>query len=109
MAVQDWSADPNQNTSVDGINIAENCPAQNMNNAIRAVMASVRVMYNGIPNGDAYVTKTNAIFLSQPTFQGRGAFLHHNDPANSSGRVFIQAAGGTAPAGMTNGDILLEY
>lgn len=42
MPVQDWSAVADENTSIDGINIAEHCPAKNINNAIRSVMASVK-------------------------------------------------------------------
>ena len=40
--VSDWSAVADENTSIDGINIAEHCPAKNINNAIRSVMASVK-------------------------------------------------------------------
>ncbi|WP_387425136.1 hypothetical protein [Sphingomonas melonis] len=107
--VETWSTDPDLNGTIGGINIAENCPAANINNSLRYVAAAVRVFYNGVPNGDAYVTKNGGVFLTQPTFSGRGAFLHHNDPLNASGRIFIQAAGGSAPAGMQNGDFLLEY
>jgi hypothetical protein len=42
MPVHDWSAVADENTTIDGINIAEHCPAKNMNNAIRSVMASVK-------------------------------------------------------------------
>lgn len=42
MPVQDWSATADENTTVDGINIAEHCPAKNMNNALRAVMAALK-------------------------------------------------------------------
>lgn len=36
-----WSATPGSNTLVDGINIAEGCPAGNVNNALRSIMALV--------------------------------------------------------------------
>nr|DAH15121.1 MAG TPA: tail collar domain [Caudoviricetes sp.] len=42
MSVSDWSATADENTTVDGINIAEHCPAKNINNAIRSVMAAVK-------------------------------------------------------------------
>ncbi len=42
MPVQDWSATADENTTVDGINIAEHCPAKNINNAIRSVMAALK-------------------------------------------------------------------
>ena len=51
MSVSDWSATADENTSIDGINIAEHCPAKNINNAIRSVMASVK-------NNDASVVHT---------------------------------------------------
>ena len=41
MSVSDWSTNADENTSIDGINIAEHCPAKNMNDALRAVMADL--------------------------------------------------------------------
>jgi hypothetical protein len=40
--VADWDATAANNTDIDGINIAENCPAQNINNAIRTFMAQIK-------------------------------------------------------------------
>src|SRR3546814_11468392 len=42
MAISDWSPTASNNSDIDGINIAEECAAGNLNNAIRAVMAAVR-------------------------------------------------------------------
>lgn len=106
MAVSDWSANAALNTSVDGINIAEQCAAGNMNAMGRAIMANVRVMYDNLPVVSTLVTKTGGVFTGNPTFSGRGGYAHHNDPANTSGRIFIQATGGSAPSGMANGDFL---
>ncbi|MEJ7933674.1 hypothetical protein WG907_05285 [Sphingobium sp. AN558] len=41
MAFTDWSTNPNDNTSIAGINIGENCPAGNINNALREMMAQL--------------------------------------------------------------------
>lgn len=38
----DWSTTAGSNGTVDGINIAEGCPAGNLNNAARSIMALVR-------------------------------------------------------------------
>lgn len=46
MAVSDWSTNAASNTTVGAVNIAENCPAANLNNAIREVMAQIRA-YTG--------------------------------------------------------------
>lgn len=42
MSVSDWSANADENTTIDGIDIAEHCPAKNMNDALRAVMAALK-------------------------------------------------------------------
>jgi hypothetical protein len=41
-----WSTTPGSNTTVDGVNIAENCSPGGINNAIRAVMSGVRELYD---------------------------------------------------------------
>lgn len=48
MALEDWVGTAASNTTVGGVNIAENCPAAGINNAIRAMMADVA---NGINIG----------------------------------------------------------
>ncbi len=42
MAVKDYSASPELNVSISGINIAEGCPPSGINNAIRQLMADVK-------------------------------------------------------------------
>jgi len=108
MSVADWDITPDYNVTVNGINIAEGCPAGNINGAIRAIMASVKVMYGDLPSAATLVPKTGAIFTDQPRVASRGAILHHSDPALGSGRIFIQVEGGSVPLGMTNGDLLIE-
>lgn len=52
MSVSDWSATADENTTVDGINIAEHCPAKNMNDALRAVMAAVKAKCDALDSTD---------------------------------------------------------
>ena len=52
MSVSDWSATADENTSIDGINIAEHCPAKNMNDALRAVMASLKTKCDALDDTD---------------------------------------------------------
>lgn len=108
MAVQDYSATPAANVTINGINIAEGCAPGNINDAVRSLMADIRVMYNGIPSTANFMPKSGGAFTANPTYQGRGGYLHHNDPANTGGRVFIQAIGGAVPT-MVDGDFLLEW
>lgn len=109
VSVADWNATPDLNITVNGINIAEGCPAANLNGALRAVMAGVRNLYDNLPTASNYILKDGSVsFTGQPLFSGRGAFLHHSNSANASGKVFVQASGGAVPS-MADGDILIEY
>ena len=110
MAVADWSVTPASNLSISGIDISEGCAPGNINDAIRTMMADVKTFSNALPSTDTYLTKSAAVFTgTQPTYTGRGAYLHYNSSSFASGRVFFQAAGGSVPTGMVAGDVLLEY
>lgn len=109
MPVTDYSTTPASNTAISGINIAEGCPAANINDFARTIMADVRVMYNNLPDTTTLQTKAAAVFSgTQPIYTGRGAYTHWNSASYTSGRIYIQATGGAAPA-LSSGDWLLEY
>lgn len=110
MAFSDYSTTPSANTSIGGSNVAEGCPPGNVNDALRQLAADGKQLANDL---DAIDLSEKAdldapAFTGQPTFTGKGAFLYHTNAANLSGRIFIQAAGGTAPS-LSNGDLLFEY
>lgn len=110
MAVSDYSTTPGSNIAISGTSIAEGCPPGNLNNGFRQLMADVRVMYDNLPATSTFQTKAAAVFSgTQPIYTGRGAYLHHNSSSFASGRIFVQATGGSTPSGMVSGDILLEY
>ena len=46
MAVSDYNTNPDLNTTISGINIAEGCPPSGINNAIRQLMADVKTESN---------------------------------------------------------------
>jgi selenophosphate synthetase-related protein len=50
--ISQWDTNPANNTDVGGINIAENCPPANINNAIREVMSQVKNFQDG-SSGDS--------------------------------------------------------
>ena len=110
MAVTDYSVTPALNVTISGTSIAEGCPPGNLNNAVRQMMADVRVMYNGLPSTAGLVPANNAVFNTvQPTFSGRGAFAHHIDSGNSSFRVSVLPDGSANPAAPSNGDMVFFY
>lgn len=109
MGVQHYSTNPDNNTSISGTSVAEGCPAGNINNAFRQMMADIAVMYAAIPSAATFVTKTGGVFTGNPTFNGAGGYLFHASSANTGGRITIQPSGGPAPAAPQNGDLWGEY
>jgi len=110
MPVVDYSTTPSSNSYLGTIDLRENqMQVDDVNDAFRQLMADIRVFYNSVPVGTDYVAKTGGVFTGQPIFTGRGAYLHHNGSAFTSGRIFLQASGGSTPSGMAAGDLLLEY
>ena len=109
MAVSDWSTTASANTTLNGINIAEGCPPGNLNDAVRNIMADVRVEFDGLPSVTGKLNASGGVFTgTQPIFSGRGAYLHHNDAANASGRVYVLAEGSATPS-LSNGDLVFFY
>lgn len=72
MSVSDWSAIADENTTVDGINISEHCPAKNMNDALRAVMAALKTKCDALDSTDntlrrgAVIGEIRWFAMSQP-------------------------------------------
>lgn len=56
--ISEFDTNPDNNTDIDNINIAENCPPATINNAIRELMAQLRDFQNGTIGG-AVVSPTN--------------------------------------------------
>ena len=79
MAIIDYSTTPGSNTSISGINIAEACPAGNLNNAIRQLMADIRsTLTTTIYLGTSQV---QSIAADATTLYVRGAVLAFQNAA----------------------------
>lgn len=104
----EMSDTPSDNTTIGSVSIAEGAPPGNMNNAIRELMASCKNQDINKADASALVTLLNSIISTNAKVTGRGAVMHNNNSANTSGCVYIQALGTAAPT-LANGDWLLEY
>lgn len=110
MAVTDWSTTPASNTSLAAFNLSEGATlVGDFNGIVRQLMADIRAFSDTVPSTSALMPKAGGTFSgAQPIYTGRGAYLHSNDPAHTSGRVFDIPYGGTLPTGMVAGDIVFE-
>ena len=112
--VSDWSETPATNTTVDGVSIAEACSPGNINNAIRSVMAGVKTFnlaYQATVTAlGGYMPVAAGTFSgTQPKYTGEGAFLHHQNSAYTSGKVYLLPTGSADPASPGSGDLAIFY
>jgi len=88
--ISQWDVNPANNTEVGGINIAENCPPKNINNAIREVMSQVKEWQDGASGDNTNVNGSLSV---------QGGFLSTGD-TNLTGTVAFDGQVGS------NGQVL---
>jgi len=67
--ISQWDSNPANNTDVGGINIAENCPPSNINNAIRQVMSQVKEFQDG-SSGDGLTLNGSLLGMGNNNLTG---------------------------------------
>jgi hypothetical protein len=112
--VSTWSETPASNTTIDSQNIAENCSPATLNNMGRAIMAGVKTFHLAylatVSSLANYATKAAAVFSgAQPIYTGEGAFLHHQNSAHASGKVYLLPVGDPDPSSPGSGDLAIFY
>lgn len=84
MSVADYNIDPDSNTSISGINIAEGCPPSGINNAIRQMMADIKTADEGV------VHKTgNETISGKKTFSTDVVASASIIRPNDTGRLYV--------------------
>lgn len=99
MAVSNYSTNPDQNTTISGINIAEGCPPSGLNNAVRQLMADVRAY--------ADVVDARKTLPSQSGQSGR--FLTTNGTTARWAVVKGHTVSTASPSGGSDGDVWIQY
>lgn len=92
------SATPDANTTIGGTNVAEGCSPGGMNNALRYIAAICRDTFDRIGSPGSFMPTSGGSFTGNVTRQGRGAFLHHANAAQTDGQVYFLPEGSARPA-----------
>jgi hypothetical protein len=115
MPYNDWIGDVaasqagTVNVTLDGLNVAEGCPAGNLNAMGRMLMANMKNLAGTVPVTSNFMLKAGGTFTGDILRSGRGGYLHNANAAMPGGKVTIQALGGALPISPQEGDILIEY
>lgn len=97
MAFTDYSSDPAENTSIAGINIAENCPAGNLNDVCRQLAADGKTLADAVSALGSYMPVTGGAFTGDITRSGRGAYRNNASSSLTDGQDFFYAEGSALP------------
>jgi hypothetical protein len=111
MSYGSYSTTPASNVSINGINIAENCAAANINNALRQLAADGRELYDTVEAIDvsAYMPISGSAFTGLIWRQGSGGYLYHAASGVNAGAVFTQPLATALPGGPAEGTIVFQY
>lgn len=104
----DLSTDPDLNTTIGGINVAEGCPPGGLNNVERYLGAAIRVVFNQVQTLSGGMPVTGGAFTGDITRQGRGGYWHWAGAAQTSGKITALPEGSALPT-MAEGDIVFFY
>ena len=103
--ISQWDSNPANNTDVGGVNIAENCPPSNINNAIRQDMSQVKDMQAGTPTQSLVV---NGELISNGNFSSNGSMkvtgtVYLDGSLGSNGQVMTSVGSANTPVWSTLG------
>jgi hypothetical protein len=111
LGFSNYSATPASNTSINGINIAENCPAANVNDAIRQIMADGKTLDTTVAaiSTSTLMPKAGGAFTGSITRSGAGGYWYHNTSSLSGGAVYVQTTGTALPSSPAEGTVVFFY
>jgi hypothetical protein len=111
MSFGNLSAIADNNNSLNGINVAENCAAGNINNAIRFLAACGKELYDIVDAIDVstYMPVAGGAFTANITRSGAGGFLYHANSALANAPVYVQLSSADLPSSPAEGTIVFQY
>ena len=111
MAFSSYSTTPANNTSLNGISIAENCPAANVNNALRQLAADGKSLSDTVAALDTstLMPKAGGAFTGQITRSGAGGYLYNAASAQGGGAVYVYPSGTALPSSPQEGTFVFFY
>lgn len=97
-SANEFSTTPGANTTIGGVNVAEDCSPAGINDAIRYIAAVIRDTADKIPGAGTAMPISGGTFTGDIRRQDRGAYLHHAGTAQANGQVYFLPEGSARPA-----------
>lgn len=111
MSFGSYSSTPANNVSINGISIAENCPASNVNNALRQLAADGAELYATVAaiSVSSYMPLAGGAFTGNITRSGAGAYSYYADTSLTSGAEYVQLTATALPSSPAEGTKVYQY
>ena len=110
--ITQYSATPSSNADINDINIAENCPASGLNNAIRELMAHLKNVDTGTQALTALSVTGTTTLSSGLTMSSDDPTITMTDTSGTNDTATIQSSSGalimTARDGSSDGEIIFK-
>jgi hypothetical protein len=111
MSFGSYSAVADNNQSLNGIFVGENCAAANVNNAIRLLAADGRELYDTVAaiSVSSYMPLAGGAFTGNITRSGAGAFSYYVSSTLISGAEYVQPVADALPSSPAEGTKVYQY
>lgn len=111
MSFGNYSLTPAANISCNGINIGENCPAANVNNVLRQLMADGKELADTVSliSVSSYLPLVGGSVTGNIVRSGAGPHLFHMNGSFSVGSVYIQQQAASLPSSPGEGAMVFTY
>ena len=106
-----YSTTPSSNVTCAGINIAESCPAANVNDALRQILTEGRQLNDIVTaiNVSSYMPLAGGAFTGTITRSGAGGYFYHANSAQATAPVYTQLSSSALPSSPAEGTVVLQY
>jgi hypothetical protein len=111
VAFSSYSLTPSANLSLNGINIAENCPAANVNDALRQLAADGRALSDTVNaiSISGLMPKSGGAFTGDITRDTGGGYFYHVGATQSRAPVYTQPSATALPPSPAEGTVVFQY
>lgn len=107
-SASEFSTDPDDNDTIGGKDIGEDCDPGNVNDVIRYLAATVRALYDQVQTLTNAMPKSGGTFTGDISRQGQGAYMVFADASQTSGKVYKLPEGSDTPT-LAEGEGVLFY
>lgn len=106
-----YSTTASANVTFHSLDIGEGCPAENMNDALRYVLAEGRELYDLVAaiSTSTLMPKAGGAFTGSITRSSAGSYTYWASSSLPGGAMYVQSSSTSLPSSPAEGTIVYQY